>query len=168
MYQNLLKKFKDSFYHSLSNESFKSMLYIRLIQGQQLVISLTSRREAEQYCYKMSHNLLILAVLTFYLIMKFSRLNYSWTKGKLWVLSESQVWIQYLSHWRLYCKKFQVNLPTCTQMLMVTKIPALILCVPIFVKSMIILLLWKMMLLVLQLSVICNFFQILLKVWKRF
>ena len=82
-------------------------------------------------------------------------LNYKETLG----ISAAQVWIQYFSHWRLYWQRFQVNSPTCTLMLMVTKIPAWIICLLTFVKSTIMLLLWKMMLIILQLSVICIFFK---------
>ena len=79
----------------------------------------------------LSHNWLMLAGLTFYFIMQFSRLTYSWNKRKLWLLSAAQVWIQYLSHWRLS--------PTFTLTLLVTKTPSWIFCILTFLKSMIML-----------------------------
>ena len=75
---------------------------------------------------------------------------------KIWLIYSAKVWVQYLSHWRLYCQSFQVNSPTCTLVLMVTKIPAWIFCVLTFIKSMIMFLLWNNMLLVLQLSGVCK------------
>ena len=75
----------------------------------------------------------------FHLIVNFSRLTYSWGTHKIWVISPAQLWIQYLSYLRLYCHNFQVNSPTCTLTLMMSKIPAWVFCVLTLVKSMIIL-----------------------------
>ena len=141
---------------------------MHLIQVQHIMLSLTSWREIEQNWYKMSHNWLILVVLKFYLIMNFSRLNYSWTTRKLLVLSASQVWIQYISHWSLYWNKFQVNSPNWTLMWMSPKIPAWNFFVLTFFKAMIMLLQWKMMFLALQLSVIQKTFSSIAQFFKEF
>ena len=77
LYLNLMKNFKDSFFCSLSDAVIHSMLYMRPIQGQQILVSLTSWIEAKQYYYKIFHNWLILDGLTFYFIVQFSRLAYS-------------------------------------------------------------------------------------------
>ena len=55
---------------------------------------------------------------------EFFKIEFFLTTRNLWVLSAAQVWIQYLSHWSMYCQKPQVKSLTCTLMLMATKIPA--------------------------------------------
>ena len=134
MYPNPLNNSKDSFYHSLSNAGIHSMLWMIIIQVQQLVIYLNLWIEAEQYCQNIFYNRLILSGLTFYLIMKFYRLTYSWSTGKLWVLSAAHLWIQYLINWRLYLQNFQVKSLTCTMTLMITKRLEWIFCVLTFAK----------------------------------
>ena len=69
----------------------------------QLTTPLTRCNDSsQQYCYKMPHNWLILDWSTFYFIVQFSRLTYYLSTRKLCVLYAAQVWIHYLSNWRLY------------------------------------------------------------------